>query len=172
MALAHTTFGQALDNLTPCLTPQSFQTPQVESSSTAQITGTVTTDTQGAVVPTATVILTSYGKTGRTHHLLREPDGTFNFAGLPANEYHLTVEATGLDLYTSPEFTLRPGQSFTVPTIELKISASTTVNVVASNDQIALAQIHEQEQQRVCVVFQNFYTSYIWDVAAHAREAE
>ena len=136
--------------------------PPAEPQGTAQVSGTVT-DTQGAVVPAATVTLTPYGKLGgRT--ATSAADGAFTFPGLPATGYHLTVQAQGFDVYSSPQFLLRPGASFTVPPVALKISASTTtVNVVASNDQIAVAQIQEQEKQRVLGVFQNFYTSYIWD---------
>lgn len=166
LALSYPALSQALASPDPLPNapgvPQTSPTaPTVEAQGTAQVTGTVA-DTQGAVVPSATIILTPYGKLGERNGT-SAADGTFTFTGLPATEYHLTVEAPGLDLYASPEFTLRPGASFTIPTIALKISASTTVNVVASNDQIALAQIHEQEQQRVFGVFQNFYTSYIWD---------
>ena len=57
------------------------------------------------------------------------------------------------------------GATLTLPTIALKISTSTTVNVVASENQVALAEIHQQETQRVFGVFQNYYTSYIWDAA-------
>jgi hypothetical protein len=132
-----------------------------ESQGTARITGSVT-DTQGAVVPNATITLIPYGKLGE-RTATSSTDGAFSFTGLAANQYRLSITAPGFEVYSSPEFTLRPGDSFAVPAIGLRGSVSTTVNVVASNQQVALAQIHEQEQQRVFGVFQNFYTSYIWD---------
>jgi hypothetical protein len=161
--LSQTLTGSPSPPDAPTAELQTAPAAPAQTLGTAQITGTVT-DTQGAVVPSATITLIPYGKLGE-RTTSSAADGAFTFTGLPATEYRLTIAASGFDLYSSPEFTLRPGQSFTVPSVGLKISASTTVNVIASNDQIALAEIHEQEQQRVFGVFQNFYTSYIWDAA-------
>lgn len=167
LILSHPALSQALTTSAPPSNAReaALQTtlPPAETQGTAQVTGTVT-DTQGSVVASATITLIPYGKLGE-RAATSSADGTFTFTGLPATEYRITIEAAGLDLYTSPEFTLRPGASLTLPPIALTISTSTTVNVVASNDQIALAEIHQQEQQRVFGVFQNFYTSYIWDAA-------
>jgi len=90
-------------------------------------------------------------------------DGSFTFNEVPAGQYRVTVTAPGLDFYTSGAFTVRPGATVTLPGITLTISSTTSINVVASQEQIAVAEIHMQEQQRVFGVFQNFYTSYIWD---------
>ena len=134
-----------------------------ESQGSAQVTGVVQ-DPQGNPVPSATVTLIPLGRLGERTATVAT-DGSFTFTGLPPSQYRLTVAAPGRDFYTSGEFTVRPGASVTLPAIALTVSTTTTVNVVASNDQIALAEIHEQEQQRVLGVFQNFYTSYIWDAA-------
>jgi hypothetical protein len=146
----------------PSAVSQSAPAPlRSEAEGVAQITGTVL-DKQGNPVSSATVRLIPLGKFDeRTTTSLA--DGSFTFPGLPPNQYQLTVTAVGLDLYTSGEFTVRSGASVALPAIALTLSTNTTVNVVASEDQIAVAQIHEQEQQRVFGVFQNFYTSYIWD---------
>jgi hypothetical protein len=127
----------------------------------AQVTGSVT-DMQGAAVPGATVTLIPLGKLDEST-AASAADGTFTFTGLPVSQYRLTVAAPGLDLYTSGEFTLRPGASITLPAIALRVSTTTNVTVTASPQQIAVAEVHEQEQQRVFGVFQNYYTSYIWD---------
>jgi hypothetical protein len=140
-------------------TPQTA--PPAAPQSASQLTGLIT-DTQGSTVSSATIILTPLGKLGE-HTATSADDGSFTFTNLPASVYHLTVEAQGLALYTSAEFTLRPGASLALPAIALKEATSTSIRVVAEPEQIALAQIHLQEQQRVLGVFQNFYTSYIWD---------
>jgi hypothetical protein len=136
------------------------QTPQ-PAASTAQLTGTIT-DTQGSTVSGAAITLTPLGKLD-VRTAATASDGAFTFTDLPASVYHLTVAADGLALYTSGEITLRPGASLTLPPIALKEATTTTVNVVASPQQIAVAQVHQEEQQRVLGIFQNFYTSYIWD---------
>lgn len=137
--------------------------PAADAQGTAQVTGIVQ-DSQGATVSNATVTLIPFGKVGQ-QTATSAADGSFTFAHLPPSEYRITITAQGLDFYASPEFTVRAGTTVTLPTIALKISASTTVNVVASENQIAIAQIHQQETQRVFGVFQNYYTSYIWDAA-------
>jgi hypothetical protein len=136
-------------------------TTGAEAQGTAQVTGTIH-DKQGDPVPSATVTLIPLGRIGE-RTATSAADGSFTFIGLPTSQYRLTATAQGFDLYTSGVFTLRPGASVPLPPIVLTISSSTTVNVVASTNQIAVAEIHEEEQQRVFGVFQNFYTSYIWD---------
>jgi hypothetical protein len=132
-----------------------------DAQGTAQITGTVT-DTQGVPIPGATVSLSAPGKrAGRT--TTAGSDGSFTFTGLPPAEYRLIVTSPGLDPYTSNPFPVRAGEAVAAPAILLKVSTSTSINVVADPEQIAVAQIHEQEKQRVFGIFQNFYTSYIWD---------
>lgn len=128
---------------------------------TAQVNGVVL-DIQGSPVPAATVVLSAPGKLGE-RSVVAGSDGSFTFTGLGAGQYGLIITAQGLDTYTSGAFAVRSGDTVTAPKIALKISTTTSIDVVATPDQIAVAQIHEQEKQRVFGVFQNFYTSYIWD---------
>ena len=90
-------------------------------------------------------------------------DGSFSFTVLPPGPYRLNIAAQGFAPYSSGEFTLGPSQDFALPGIALKISSSASITVTATPDQIAVAQVHEEEQQRVLFVFPNFYTSYIWN---------
>ncbi len=128
---------------------------------TAQVAGTLL-DKQGNPISSATVTLIPVGRLGE-RTTTSAADGSFTFTGLAPSQYRLTVTAEGLDFYTSGEFTVRPGEAVMLPGIALTISTSSTVTVTASQEQIAAAEIHLQEQQRVFGVFQNFYTSYIWD---------
>jgi hypothetical protein len=132
-------------------------TPQ----SAAQILGTLRTPSDTPVAE-ATITLVPRGKLDE-RTTLSAADGSFTFTPVPPGDYRITVIAAGLDVYTSPEFAVRPEESVTLPAIALEVSTATTVNVVASPEQIAVAQIHEEEKQRVLGVFQNFYTSFIWD---------
>ncbi|WP_188757966.1 carboxypeptidase-like regulatory domain-containing protein [Edaphobacter acidisoli] len=140
---------------------QGFETG--EAQGTAQVQGTVQ-DTQGNPIPGATVVLTAPGKLG-DHTAIAGSDGSFVFTGLPQGDFFLIVTAAGLAPYTSPEFAVRAGATVQAPKIALKLATSSSVNVYASSEQIAQAQIQEQQQQRVFGVFQNFYTSYIWKAA-------
>ena len=132
-----------------------------QPAGTAQVTGAVL-KTQGVPVAEATITLVPVGKLGE-RTAAAAADGSFTFTGVAAGQYRITVTVPGLDFYTSGVFTVRPGAAVTLPGITLTISSTTSINVVASPDQIAVAEVHMQEQQRVFGVFQNFYTSYIWD---------
>jgi hypothetical protein len=113
-------------------------------------------------VPGAAISLIPLGRFGEKTAITAS-DGTFSLPGVAPGTYHMSVAAAGLDAYTSPEFVVRPGAPLTLPDIALHLSANTSINVVAGPEQVALAQIHQEETQRVFGVFQNFYTSYIWD---------
>jgi hypothetical protein len=138
-----------------------IQAAPTATENTAQVHGIVR-DARGNPVPNAQVTLTAPGKLGdRT--TTSAGDGSFAFIDLPPGSYRLTVVATGFDVYTTDEFPVRAGEDFAAINPALSISSTTTVNVVATSQQIAVAQIHEQEKQRVLGVFPNFYTSYIWN---------
>jgi len=146
----------------PVQATAAVQSP-AEVPGAAQVTGVVT-DVQGIPLPEANVTLSASGKLGE-RSTLAASDGSFTFTGLAPAVYRLIVTSRGLDPFTSAPFPVKAGESVTAPPIALKVSTTTSIDVVAGPDQIALEQIHEQEKQRVFGVFQNFYTSYIWDAA-------
>lgn len=161
--------GQSLltDEALPDSPGAGFQSIAVRPADAAQTTASVTglvTDIQGNIVPGSKVILSFPGKLGE-RTAAAASDGTFNFTGLPAGDFRLIITGTDLETYTSGVVTLKPGETYQAPTIAMKFATSTSVNVYASPDQVAEAQVHEQEKQRVLGVFPNFYTSYIWEAA-------
>jgi hypothetical protein len=131
-----------------------------EPKGTAQVQGVVQ-DVQGNNIADATVVLAAPGKLGE-RTTTSNSDGSFTFSAIPAGEFRLIITVPGLDPYTSPQFPVKAGAVVQAPRTALKISTSSAVNVYATPDEVAQAQIHEQEQQRVLGVFPNFYTSYIW----------
>jgi hypothetical protein len=159
--------GQALasnENLPndPGIAIQSTPAPNQtgEAQDTAQVTGVVL-DAQGNPVPEASVTLDAPGKLGdRT--ATPASDGTFTFTAVPAGKFRLIVTAPDHANFASPEFFVSPGETVEAPKIALNIATSSSTTVFASPEQVAQAQIQEQEKQRVFGVFQNFYTSYIW----------
>lgn len=156
--------SQPLPNA-PGLAAESLAAPVQPGSpaNTAQVTGVVL-DVQGNPVPNAKVDLVQPGR-ATEHAIEAASDGTFTFSGLPAGNYRLIIDAPGLAAYTSLEFIVRPGETVQAPKIALNIATSTSISVTATDEQVAQAQIQEQEKQRVFGVFQNFYTSYIWNAA-------
>lgn len=131
-----------------------------EERGTAQVTGAVL-DAQGNPVPEASVTLDAPGKLGdRT--ATPASDGTFAFTGVPAGKFRLIITAPGHANFASPEFFVTPGEIFQAPKIAMNIATTSSTTVYASPEQVAQAQVQEQEKQRVFGVFQNFYTSYIW----------
>ena len=148
--------------------PDAPQPNEAATGQTTQADGTsrvagVVSDSQGNAVSGAEVILTSPGKLGRETKVATTSDGSFTFSGLGAGKYRLVVTAGGLGTYTSSEFLVKSGEAVEAPKIVLNVATTASVNVYASDVQVAEAQLEGQEHQRVFGVLQNFYTSYIWE---------
>ncbi len=134
---------------------------QAPGQGTGEVKGTAV-DSAGNPILGAKVVLSARGLFDE-RTVTAGQDGSYSFAGLPPEQYRVTISAPGFETLMSPELNLHSGEVGTMPRTELKISStSASVNVTASPDQIAMAQVQEQEKQRVFGVFQNFYTSYIW----------
>jgi len=88
-------------------------------------------------------------------------EGAFNFTGVPAGAFKLTISSSGF----APQVlygTLRPGEIYGAkPIVLLATSATSEVRVTASQNEIAVEQLHEEEQQRVLGVIPNFYVTYV-----------
>ncbi|MDE3104544.1 MAG: carboxypeptidase regulatory-like domain-containing protein [Acidobacteriota bacterium] len=134
---------------------------QAAGLTTATVAG-VAHDLQGAPVPGASVSLIAPGKLGE-RTTVAEHDGTFRFTNVAPGMYRVVLSAPGMEPYSSSEFAVQAGESVTAPVEPMRLSANISFNVTASPEQIAVAQVHAQEQQRVLGVLPNFYTSYIWD---------
>lgn len=122
-------------------------------------------DVNSGVVPAAQVTLTA--EDGRAPmQAIAGSDGSFSFTGLPAGTYRVKIQSPGLQTYLSADIPLRGEETVELSRIDLRMDAtSTTMDVVATPEQVAEEQVHEQEKQRVLGVFPNFYTSYIWNAA-------
>jgi hypothetical protein len=93
-------------------------------------------------------------------------DGSFTFTNLKPDRYRMTVEARGMGTYVSAELEVYAGKDAELSEITLAVGPTTdSVNVTATDVEIADAEVKEQERQRVLGVLPNFYTSYIWDAA-------
>ena len=127
---------------------------------TGSMSGTVS-DAYGDVVPGAVVTLE--GSLPADHRQAVANDtGGFAFEGLRGNaSYRIAVSHEGFVTWTSAEIVLAPGQYVFLKSVELKIEGEqTSVTVYGSTDQIAVEQVHIEEQQRVFGFIPNFYVVY------------
>jgi len=86
--------------------------------------------------------------------------GAFNFAGVPAGAFTLTIASNGFATQTISGV-LRSGEAYDAQTIVLPVTGATSeVRVTASQQDIAVEQFHEEEQQRVLGVIPNFFVAY------------
>jgi hypothetical protein len=128
-------------------------------ASTASISGYIT-DTDGASIPAAQVTLAQEGRPPAD--TVTTTDGGFTFSSVPAGPFKLSITAAGFTpKQTSSE--LHSAETLQLPDIALSPASSTDIQVTASQAEIAEAQVHMEEKQRVLGVFPNFYVSYVSD---------
>lgn len=96
---------------------------------TATLSGTVT-DQTGALVPHATVSITSQEK-GITRNFITSELGQYSFSQLPDSSYQLTIQAGGFEKYVQNGIHLEPGQSARQD-VRLKIGSNTEQVVVTA----------------------------------------
>ena len=89
-----------------------------------------------------------------------DANGRFQFTGLPPGPYQLTVSSEGFATQVVP-ILLHPGEVLEQPAIVLSLSTATSqIEVTASHEEVAQAQLKQEEQQRVFGVIPNFYVVY------------
>ena len=152
----------------------SAPSPQSSAQTAPAATGSVSgfiTDSDGDSIAAARVTLTRDGQpptdttpastAASTTASTTTSDGRFTFPGIPPGPFKLSVAAAG---FTPQQVSgqLQSGEALEVPDIALKTAgAATTVEVTATQTEIAEAQVHLEEEQRVLGVFPNFYVSYV-----------
>ncbi len=128
------------------------------------ITGTVTDVNEAQVTGAQVTLSRKDSKVERA--LATDGSGFFSFGDVEPGTYMVTVAAAGFATWVSPEFEVREGESYVVPRIALRVAIATTnVDVVFTQYDVAEEQVKIQEGQRVLGIFPNFYVSYIWDAA-------
>ena len=122
----------------------------------------IVVDPDGDVYEGATVELVQSRSDAPSHRSVKsDSGGEFNFAGVPAGAFNLTISSSGF----APQVlsgVLHPGENYNgQPIVLLATSATSEVRVTASTNEIAVEEIHQEEQQRVLGVIPNFYVSYV-----------
>ena len=134
---------------------------QAQPQTNGKITGTVA-DPSGVYITGAIVKLTHDGESAGSsgEEVATDEDGKFYFFNVPPGPFQLTFSSPGL---ATREITgtLSRGESYVTPLVTMAIATQVTeVQVTLTPEEIATAEIKEQEQQRVLGVIPNFYVSY------------
>jgi len=143
--------------------PSQLSTAQIPAAQPAP--GTVSgaiADGAGDIVSGARILLTRDGQSPddpAVRVAISDDVGNFAFTNVLPGTLQLTVFASG---FASRQISLElhPGENNQLPPIQLTAASSTNISVTASQQDIAEAQINQQEKQRVLGIFPNFYTSY------------
>jgi len=127
----------------------------------------VVTSADGAVYEGARVTLELNGSdASAAKNQQTDAGGAFNFSGLPAGAFTLTISSAG---FVTQELRgeLHGGEAYDARTIVLPVAASSSDIIVSAGSQaeIAQEQLNYEEQQRVLGVFPNYYVSYDHDAA-------
>jgi hypothetical protein len=125
----------------------------------ATISGTVL-DVNGDLVPGATVVLKATSSDDR-REVIADDNAAFKFDSVtPGIPYEVSIHVQGFTNWTSPSIVLQPSQFF-LEDIHLKMEAeATSITVYGSTEEIAVEQVHLEEQQRVLGFIPNFYVNY------------
>src|SRR3954464_12280969 len=143
---------------------QSSDATAIQAQSLAQLVGKVL-DRAGKALPDIDVTLVAESN-GVHSNSKSDWQGGFSFDDLAPGIYQVKVNAPGLGLSGAAQVVLGPGQRRQLNVLAMEpATEKTVVNVNANLQQVAQAQVEQQEQQRVFGFFPNYYTSYLWDAA-------
>jgi Carboxypeptidase regulatory-like domain len=94
-----------------------------------------------------------------------DEDGEFAFDQVPAGDLQLVISEDGFSMQTI-SCTLRPGENSFIPQITLSLSTVVTeIRVLPPTEEIAKAQIADEEKQRILGIVPNFYVTYLGQAA-------
>lgn len=163
---ANSMFGLATSHadLPDAPAPQNATASAQQSVGTSSLTGTVE-DMHGkpiaGVVVTAVKANETVGKTATV-----DEKGVFRISELTPGTYVVSITLPGRAPQVATQVNLGAREEQELPIVtERNPHSSTTVQVSADLTQVATAQVHLQEKQRILGVVPNFYTSYLWDSA-------
>ena len=115
----------------------------------------------GGIVPGASLTLLGESKV-RERTATSDADGDYLMDNVPCGQFVLTVTMTGFSPLAVGGEVLDAGEVLQKD-VTLKIAGvNSSVNVVATEAEIAQAQVTLQEHQRMAGVFPNFFVSYQW----------
>lgn len=120
-------------------------------------------DGTGAAVSGAQVTLTGAG-VATPLETTADINGVFGFVGLRPGAYRLVIASPGMAEFSLNDVPVAAGGVERLPDMAMRVLAtSSSVQVFADEHDVAQAQVHAQEKQRVLGIVPNFYSSYIWN---------
>jgi hypothetical protein len=145
------------------LPTRQFLLAQTKHAKSCELHGVVATPDNTPLAGAQVTLTTPDGLT--VQESFTDTDGSFTYHNLPPGPYTLAVSLQGFaTAFTS--FTLNPGQSAALAPIALKMNPITvSVDVVATQQDIAATELHFEEQQRLIGIFPNFFVTYDWNAA-------
>ncbi len=132
--------------------------PVQNAGKTASLHGFVE-DMDGAGIAGAHLLFS--GADGSTRIVTVGGDGGFQLERLPAGAFQLSVSATGFAT-GKVTGTVQPDEQQELSTIVLAAGADVAVEVSISPHELAAAEIHAEEHQRLLGVIPNFFVVYDW----------
>jgi len=166
MFAANSIFGLATSpaELPDAPEPQNAQASAPPSAGSSSLVGTVD-DMHGkpiaGVVITAVKANESPGKSATV-----DEKGAFTISGLMPGTYVVSITLPGRAPQVATQVNLGAREEQELPIVtQRNPHSTTTVQVSADLTQVATAQVHLQEKQRILGVVPNFYTTYLWDSA-------
>lgn len=137
--------------------------PPAANSATGSIQGVVV-DRDGAVCQGAHVELKlTASNPPQARTAITDSDGRYDFSAIPAGPFQITVSSPGF-APRAISAVLHAGESYQAATVTLLLTGTESdVRVTASEQDIAVEQVREEEQQRVLGIVPNFYVSYAPD---------
>lgn len=137
----------------------SSEDPSAPASSNGSIRGVIV-DHDGAVYEGVHITLTQTAIAASAKTATSDNNGRFQFTGVPPGPFQLTISSEGFATKVIQGL-LHPGENFEAPAIVLPFATATSeVQVTASQVEVAEAQLKDEEQQRVFGVIPNFYVVY------------
>ncbi len=110
--------------LSACAPPFLF----AQAQTTSTLTGTIT-DSTGAVVPGATVSITSPSLIGGAHSTVSDSQGVYRFPSLQPGVYELTAELQGFRTVKRTDIRIQLGSTITMDVALPQVTAAETVVV-------------------------------------------
>lgn len=138
---------------------QSSAAAAAPNSAPASIHGVVA-GRNGELYQGVLVALSFAGKPSASRSQTTDSDGVFNFSGLPAGAFKLTVSGGGFETKTLSGL-LHAGEIYDARTIVLSPASSASVQVTATRAEIEVEQVQLEEKQRVLGFIPNFYVTYV-----------
>jgi hypothetical protein len=150
------------DELPSAPSPQ-LQTQTIPGTNFGSIAGFIV-DTDGDSIGGAKITLTRTGQAPPGNSppptTTSTSDGRFTFPSVPSGPFKLSIAASG---FAPQQITgeLQPGEDRELPDVVLLAGSTTSIQVTASQEEIAQAQVQEEEKQHVLGFIPNYYVSYV-----------